>query len=121
MRAFLRAPAACHFYAITADDRKTHKNALKMLIGAMCHTAQRENFYAECVSAYSRQGHFPLSILEKALGTRLPLSRISAILDSENAKYFLTLDLRSRYSRTPLYEHLGNITTSLLRSLFLMA
>ena len=49
MRAFLREPAASHFYAIPADDSKTHKNAVKMLIGAMCHKAQRENFYAECI------------------------------------------------------------------------
>ena len=45
--AFLSGPAASHFYVIPADDRKTYKDAVKMLIGAMCPTAQRENFYAE--------------------------------------------------------------------------
>ena len=39
--AFFRGPAASHFYAIPAD-RKTYKDAVKMLIGAMCPTAQRE-------------------------------------------------------------------------------
>ena len=59
MPAFLRGPAASHFYAIPADDRKTYKNAVKMLIGAMCPTAHRENFYAEFEARTLRPGEDP--------------------------------------------------------------
>ena len=59
MPAFLRGPAASHFYAIPADDRKTYKDAVKMLIGAMCPTAQRENFYAEFEARTLRPGEDP--------------------------------------------------------------
>ena len=57
--AFFRGPAASHFYAIPADDRKTYKDAVKMLIGAMCPTAQRENFYAEFEARTLRPGEDP--------------------------------------------------------------
>ena len=57
--AFLRGPAASHFYAIPADDRKTYKDAVKLLIGAMCPTAQRENFYAEFEARTLRPGEDP--------------------------------------------------------------
>ena len=48
--AFLRGPA---------DDRKTNKDAVKMLIGAMCPTAQRENFYAEFEARTLQPGEDP--------------------------------------------------------------
>jgi hypothetical protein len=57
--AFLRGPAASHFYAIPPDDRKTYKDAVKMLIGAMCPTAQRENYYAEFEARTLRPGEDP--------------------------------------------------------------
>ena len=59
MAAFLRGPAASHFYAIPADDRKTYKDTVKMLFGAMYHTAQRENFYAEFEVRTLRPGEDP--------------------------------------------------------------
>ena len=57
--AFLRGPAASHFHAIPADDRKTYKDAAKMLISAMCPTAQRENFYSEFEARMLRPGEDP--------------------------------------------------------------
>ena len=60
--AFLRRPATSQFYAIPADDRKTYKDTVKMLIGAMCPTAQRENFYAEFEARTLRPGEIQLCI-----------------------------------------------------------
>ena len=57
--AFLRGPAASHFHAIPVDDRKTYKDAAKMLVGAMCPTAQRENFYSEFEARMLRPGEDP--------------------------------------------------------------
>lgn len=57
--AFLRGPAASHFYAIAETDRRTYKDAAKMLVSAMCPTAQRENFYAEFEARVLRPGEDP--------------------------------------------------------------
>ena len=57
--AFLRGSVASHFHAIPADDRKRYKDAVRMLIGAMCPTAQRENFYAEFEARTLRPGEDP--------------------------------------------------------------
>ncbi len=59
LSAFLRGPAASHFYAIPVDDRKTYKDAAKLLIAAMCPTAQRESFYSEFEARMLRPGEDP--------------------------------------------------------------
>ena len=59
MPAFVCGPAASHFYVIPADDRKTYKDAVKMLIGAMCPTAQRDKLYAEFEARTLRPGEDP--------------------------------------------------------------
>ena len=56
---FFRGPAASHFYAIPADDRKTYKDAVKILVEAMWPTAQQENFYAEFEARTLRPGEDP--------------------------------------------------------------
>ena len=40
--AFLRGPAATHFYAIPEEDRKTYNGAVKDLNGALCPPANRK-------------------------------------------------------------------------------
>lgn len=57
--AFLRGPAASHFYAIPEDNRKTFEDAIKGLTEAMCPHAQRENFYQQFESRLLRQGEDP--------------------------------------------------------------
>lgn len=57
--AFLRGPAASHFYAIDADDRKSYEDAVKGLTEAMCPPSHREKFYREFEARSLRPGEDP--------------------------------------------------------------
>ena len=74
LSAFLRGPAASHFYAIPVDDRKTYKDAAKLLIAAMCPTAQRESFYSEFEARMLRPGEDP-AVYKWDLETKTTQSR----------------------------------------------
>ena len=45
--AFLRGRAACNFYAIPEEERRTYDDAVKSMRRALCPQAKRENFLAE--------------------------------------------------------------------------
>ena len=54
--AFLRGPAATHFYAMSEEERKEYKSAVKGLTEALCPTANREVYYREFESRLLRPG-----------------------------------------------------------------
>ena len=57
--AFLRGPAASHFYAIDENERKSYDDAVKGLTAAMCPPAHREKFYREFEARSLRPGEDP--------------------------------------------------------------
>ena len=70
--AFLRSPAASHFYAIDENERKSYDDAVKGLTAAICPPAHREKSYREFEARSLRPGEDPavynhLYILEKAV------------------------------------------------------
>ena len=71
--AFLRGPAASHFYAIDENERKSYDDAVKGLTAAMCPPAHREKFYRKFEARSLRPGEDPAvykweleQVLEKA-------------------------------------------------------
>ena len=57
--AFLRGPAAIHFYATPAKEKATYDAATKKLKQALCPPLERENYYAKFDNRMLRNGEDP--------------------------------------------------------------
>ena len=85
--AFLRGPAASHYYAIDENERKSYDDAVKGLTAAMCPPAHRERFYREFEARSLRPGEDPAVYkweLEQAL------EKADPSLEAEAKKALLT-------------------------------
>ena len=84
--AFLHGPTASHFYAIPVDDRKTYKEAAKMLFNAMCPTARCKNYNSEFKARMLRPGEDP-AVYEWDLKQKL--LKADPLLDKQAKEVFL--------------------------------